>query len=258
VTLVLLAAVLLAFGVGWSLNHDLDWAAGASSNSDRHTDSHILTDGRTFLLHVGPRSATPEPLVVALHSAGHSATQMESTGLSRFADRHHFVVVYGEGLGLDWNAGGCCGTDDADDVAYLSQVVAATEQLTPIDRARVYVIGMSNGAMMAYRAVCEEPQIFAAAGVVAGALMPGVQCSHTTIHVVEIHGTADRSVPLAGGIGFEHVDFPAQSTDLSRVGPGSSIALRTWAGAHSYPSWANATVWKGIQGFRLTGSTIPG
>jgi poly(3-hydroxybutyrate) depolymerase len=176
---------------------------------------------------------------------------MESTGLSRFADKHHFVVAYGEGQGEEWNAGGCCGTDGADDVAYLSQVVTASEELTAIDPARVYVIGMSNGGMMAYRAICEEPHIFAAAGVIAGALLPSVNCSHTRIHVVEIHGTGDRTVPLDGGKGFEGIDFPAQSTNLSRAGPGSSITLTTWSGAHLYPTWANATIWQGIEGFRL-------
>lgn len=40
----------------------------------------------------------------------------------------------------------------------------------PIDRARVYVTGMSNGAMMALRLGCQS-DIFAAIASVAGTLL---------------------------------------------------------------------------------------
>jgi poly(3-hydroxybutyrate) depolymerase len=218
----------------------------ASGTSARH-----LPDGRTFLLHVGPQPHGPQPLIVALHMAAHSAAQMESTGLSAFADEHHFIVAYGQGIGGYWNAGGCCGNDKADDVAYLRDVVATVAASVDIDRSRVYVVGMSNGAMMAYRAACEAPQVFAAAGVVAGALMPGVHCGDTTIRVMQIHGTHDTTVPLTGGPGYEGIEFPAQATTSSRVGPGSTIQLRVWDGSHQYPSWANALLWSALSKYRL-------
>jgi poly(3-hydroxybutyrate) depolymerase len=222
------------------------------TNPDASTVTHVLADGRTFLLHSDAGGNQPKPLIVALHMASHSAAQMESTGLSTFGDAEHLDVAYGEGVHGYWNAGGCCGDDTANDLLYLRQVVTAVEGLANIDRSRVYVVGMSNGGMMAYRAVCEEPDIFAAAGVVAGALMPGVNCAHTDIHVIEIHGTRDNVVPLHGGKGYDGIVFPAQSTDLSRAGPGSTITLHTWDGYHEYPTWANSLLWATLSKYRLS------
>lgn len=237
------------------LTHAHPSAPTTSTDPPPGTSTRSLPDGRTYLLHIDPHPRGPQPLIIALHMAAHSAAQMESTGLSAFADGHRFVVAYGQGVGGYWNAGGCCGADKADDVAYLRDLVAAVEASVDIDRSRVYVIGMSNGAMMAYRAVCEAPQVFAAAGVVAGALMPGVRCGNSTIRVVQIHGTRDTTVPLHGGTGYEGIDFPAQATTNARVGPGSIIDLHLWNGAHQYPNWANDVLWTALSTYRLSATS---
>ncbi len=173
-----------------------------------------------------------------------------SSGLSTFADSHGFVVAYGQGDGNLWNAGDCCGGDKADDLSYLRAVVTTTEHLVRVDPTRVYVIGMSNGGMMAYRAECEEPGLFAAAGNVAGALLADVPCSHTIVHVYDIHGTADTTVPLDGGIGFEHIDFPSMASEKHRVAPNSIIVMKTWHGGHAYPAWATKTLWAWLSKWR--------
>jgi poly(3-hydroxybutyrate) depolymerase len=218
-----------------------------------------LPDGRIYLLHAAPATQA-RALVVVLAAAYHDAWQMESiSGFSDLADRDGFAVAYGQGVDDFWNAGGCCGGDRADDLGYLRQLVHSAESRLAIDTRRVYVVGMSNGGMMAFRAVCEAPGVFAAAGVVAGALMGGVQCSHTVVHVFEIHGTDDTTVPLDGGRDrsgiLAGVLVPAQSQEIHRVGRGSVIELRTWDGGHAYPRWASAVLWDWLAGRRTAGET---
>jgi polyhydroxybutyrate depolymerase len=144
------------------------------------------------------------PLVVVLHGGAGSGAQAErSYGWNAAADRDGFVVAYPDGVGRSWNAGpGCCGPavrDGADDVAFLEDVVTAVSRGAPVDASRVRVTGMSNGAMMAYRLACDST-VFTAIAPVAGTLIG--DCPHPApVPVLHIHGTADESVPWAGGPG---------------------------------------------------------
>jgi poly(3-hydroxybutyrate) depolymerase len=190
--------------------------------------------------------------VVALHSAAHDAAYMESiTGLIPYADEHGFDVAFGQGIGGTWNAGGCCGDPSIDDLGYLEDLVQSVAGLTPVDRSRVYLIGFSNGGMMAYRAICQLPGTFAAAGIVAGALLQGFDCTNTDVHAYLIHGVADRTVPVDGGRGFHGYHFPPQASDPSRVGSNSVIEMHNWSGAHQYPPWATELLWAWLSKWRL-------
>src|ERR1700731_1306959 len=83
-------------------------------------------------------------------SDGQSTHTVDVGGDSE-ADAGHFLVAYPDGLMRAWNAGSCCGEPqrtNADDVAFITAMVGAIEQDMPIDRARIYATGMSNGAMM--------------------------------------------------------------------------------------------------------------
>ncbi|SDT79829.1 extracellular catalytic domain type 1 short-chain-length polyhydroxyalkanoate depolymerase [Actinoplanes derwentensis] len=144
------------------------------------------------------------PLVLVLHGGAGSGAQAEKAyGWDTTADGNGFVVAYPDGVGRSWNAGpGCCGRaarDGADDVGFLEDVVEAVSGGVPIDPARVFVTGMSNGAMMTYRLACEST-LFRAVAPVAGTLI-GDCPAPAPVSLLHIHGTADRSVPWAGGPG---------------------------------------------------------
>ncbi len=118
------------------------------------------------------------------------------------ADKGHFVVAYPDGQGRAWNAGSCCGgpsRDNLDDVGFLTAVVGAIQRQMPIDATRIYATGMSNGAMMDLRLACDT-DLFAAIAPVAGTLMTDCSQARPT-SVLQIHGTADQSVPYQGGPG---------------------------------------------------------
>ena len=81
------------------------------------------------------------------------------TGFTPKASAEGFIVVYPDGTSrraplLTWNAGHCCGyamEQRVDDVAFISALIEDLAARFPIDRKRIYVTGMSNGAMMAHR-----------------------------------------------------------------------------------------------------------
>jgi polyhydroxybutyrate depolymerase len=182
------------------------------------TGSHAQTltvDGtlRTYRTYVpsGLDRSKPVPLVVMIHGGFGSGSQAEQAyGWDASADAHGFVVVYPDGLKKAWNAGTCCGTPKAenlDDVGFITQVVATVRGQLPIDPRRIYVTGMSNGAMMTERLACET-DLFAAAAPVAGAQMVPCDDPHP-ISVLHVHGLADDSVPMDGSPGDGRGKVPA-------------------------------------------------
>ena len=158
---------------------------------------------RTFHLYRPQGLTGPAPLVVMLHGGFGSGEQAERAyHWDAEADNGHFLVAYPDGLNRAWNAGSCCGEpqhSNVDDVGFITNMVSAIEQETAIDPARVYVTGMSNGAMMSLRLGCQTG-VFAAIAPVAGTLL--TDCSHAQpTSVLQIHGTADERVPYNGGPG---------------------------------------------------------
>jgi polyhydroxybutyrate depolymerase len=123
---------------------------------------------------------------------------------SRYADTHGFLVAFGQGERASWNAGSCCGTAQhthVDDVDYLVAAVADAARRWPVDRSRVYVVGFSAGDMMAMRAECERPDVFAAASGVAGGLVMRCPASRAQIRIQHLHGMHDvDAVPFGGGV----------------------------------------------------------
>lgn len=171
-----------------------------------------------------PASATARPaLVMMLHGGFGTAQGSEDAyGWDAAAAQHGFVVVYPEGIGRSWNGGRCCGPARArnvDDVAFLTAVVRDAEQRDGVDPRRVYATGMSNGAIMAYRLACEAPLALAAIGPVAGDLEVACDAPHVQVSVLAIHGTADRNVPVGGGVGpkaFTRTEHASLAASLAR------------------------------------------
>ena len=154
-------------------------------------------------LYVPPRLPvlSPVPLVIALPGLYLDPPSVEqSSGFDRFADSHGVAVAYPWGYQSSWNAGTCCGDSAAsgiDDVGFLAQVVDTVATLRPIDRDRVYVAGFSNGGMLALRAACERPDVFAAAAAMSGTLE--APCAGPTpVSALVVSGGTDGTVPYAG------------------------------------------------------------
>jgi polyhydroxybutyrate depolymerase len=167
---------------------------------------------RTYLVHVPPTYAKtmPLPLVLVLHGATQSPESAERmSGMSLKADEENFITVYPRGTGSlpTWNSGNCCGyalRNQIDDIGFLRALIAKLERDYAIDSKRIFVTGISNGAMMSYRAACEMADVIAAVAPVEGAL--NISCRPTApISVVVFNGTADRLVPYDGASSRYHV-----------------------------------------------------
>jgi polyhydroxybutyrate depolymerase len=190
-------------------------------------------DGRSrhYRLFVPAALTGAAPLLVALHGGLGSGAQFEKgSGFDGLATSNRFLVAYPDGIGIGpnggtartWDAQGCCGRAVAlgvDDVAFIRAVVADVEAAHAVDTHRVFLAGHSNGAMLALRLACEAADVFAAAGVQSGALVSSPCAPAKPVSLLQIHGTADRNVPIDGGRGdvsISRVDYPP-ARDASRT-----------------------------------------
>ncbi|GAC1378148.1 MAG: PHB depolymerase family esterase [Acidimicrobiales bacterium] len=162
---------------------------------------------RTYLLH-RPSTVRPGPpaLVIVLHGASLTADQTETYyRWDELADREGFAVAYPQGLGKAWNAGSCCSGAPArgtDDVGFVNTVIDDASRRVGADPRRLYLSGVSNGAMLTFRYACEHPGRLAAIGSVAGTLT--ASCDHPpVVPLIEIHGLHDRAVPYLPGAGTQ-------------------------------------------------------
>ena len=167
-----------------------------------------LTHGgtaRSYRFVLPPAHADPPtPLVVALHGGLQSVEGLARIShLDEEARRSGFAVVYPVGIQRTWNAGRCCGPArqmGIDDVGFVMTVVDRLIDEDGIDPTRVYATGISNGGMLAYRLATEHADRFAAIAPVAASMVNDGRAG-SPVSVLHIHGTRDRMVPFAGGIG---------------------------------------------------------
>ena len=166
---------------------------------------------RSYRIHKPAGLAAAAPLVVMLHGAFGDAEQAENSyGWDALADSAKFVVAYPDGIGQTWNAHGCCGKaerENIDDVGFITTMVGEISAALPIDQSRIYAAGISNGGIMSYALACNSC-IFAAIGPDSATQLDPCPAPHPT-SVIHIHGTADRLVPYNGGQGASTVNGPS-------------------------------------------------
>jgi polyhydroxybutyrate depolymerase len=227
------------------------------------------TDGpRSYLLVAPPRrDDAPRPLVIALHGWLGTPEQMAwMSRLSYAAWARGFVVVYPQG---EWRAWGLdpATRRGAADAAFLATVVADISARTPIDPARIYAVGFSNGGFMAQALACSGRVHLAGIAIVAAGLAAGAAAdciADASVPFLLIQGTGDPILPVQGtGDGLMRIlrasdtlafwakrndcrgfaDEPAASREAGvtvthRVGQACSRATEAWfiAGAgHGWP-----------------------
>jgi polyhydroxybutyrate depolymerase len=144
----------------------------------------------------------PAPLVLFLHGRGYTAPGASKHQMfDAVAVPAGAIVVYPQGIDNHWNDG----RDyfrDGDDITFIRALLARLRARLRIDSTRVFVVGWSNGGIMAYTLACRLPGTFAAVGTVGGALpvndLP--RCANATpASVIAIHGTEDPLVYYDGG-----------------------------------------------------------
>lgn len=243
---VLVGAVLLMAGCGQDPADTAEEASPsppaeeADGAEEVDTTEELTVDGqaRRYRLYVPGSAADTSPVVVMLHDAGGTPESMaETTQFDRAARDGGFAVAYPESVRGTWNAGFCCGdapAEEIDDMAFLEGLVEALTDRGRIDGDRVYLAGVSNGAVMAYRFACESDTPIAGLASVAGAMVTEGCEPSAPLSVLEIHGTDDEVVPFEGG---ELADF----TQASETVPSSEELAGYWADANGCEESATET-----------------
>lgn len=160
---------------------------------------------RTYLLHrPTARTGAPQPLVIAFHGSGESATGMrERTGLDSAAGARNMLIAYPEGLQHAWGAGAAATKERPDpdaDVRFTEALVRELVRTGKADPKRVYAVGFSNGGSMALRVAAQRPGLVAGAASVAGQLPTGAARVRPTgaVPVLLVHGADDPVRPVGG------------------------------------------------------------
>jgi polyhydroxybutyrate depolymerase len=158
---------------------------------------------RSYILDAA-RGAGPRPLIVALHGGGGSAPEFErDSGLSPIANAVGVTVVYPESLTRQWNDGRAHGrnprVDEADDVGFMQALVNDLVSKGVADPNHITFTGISNGGMMSFAMACRTSLPIYAIAPVSANVDVGQDCSSTHARLLNIVGTADRAVPMAGG-----------------------------------------------------------
>ncbi len=184
---------------------------GATSTTETDEDFTIVSDGleRSYHLYrpadLGP---SPVPLLIFLHGSGSGGLAFRKSltpGLNAQARSGRFMVAYPDAAtySQQWNAGICCGdavAQGVNDVAFIDDLVTRLTGEYPVDSDRVYIWGLSNGGMMAYRIACERSQRIAAIVSSAGPLVVEPCQPTSPVSVAHLQSTTDEKSPFDGGM----------------------------------------------------------
>jgi polyhydroxybutyrate depolymerase len=213
-------------------------ACGSADSSGPSSDAMpasgtgtVEIGGRQVAVHVPDSydSARPAPLVVALHGYTSNATVLETyLRLTPESQRRGFVYAYPDGTTDDqgeqfWNAtDACCAFSNRppDDSRYLSDLIATIQGSYRIDRARVYLIGHSNGGFMAFRMACDHADQITAIVALNGATWndPARCRPSEPVSVLAIHSSTDETIAFTGGV-------------IGRAGyPSAAATVTQWVG----------------------------
>ncbi len=178
----------------------------------------------SYVRHLPPAydGATPLPLVITLHGWLQTADlQVLESDLPAFGDVHRFVTVAPEvtrPVSL-WNT-----TLDGPDVGWIGALLDELESTLCIDTHRVFVTGMSNGAMMTATLACTMADRIAAVAPVSGVRNPDGCGPSRPVPLVTFHGTDDQYLSYTGGVGAKAEALPSPDgngtigTDLTGFG----------------------------------------
>lgn len=178
----------------------------STAATNPRTFGSMTVDGlrREYIVYAPPDlPSKPVPLLLALHGGQQYGDAMEQmTGFDSLAEGDGFIVAYPNGHGQTWNAGNCCGhpnVSTANELDFISALIARLSAGGRIDPFRVYVTGFSAGAAMTHTIGCRLANRVAAIASVAGTMDIGSCHPASPVSALEIHGTADPELLYGGG-----------------------------------------------------------
>ena len=189
-------------------------SGGSGGGGGSSTDPDPIILARPYDIYVPPTYSAdkPAPLVLAFHGYGDGDTGpiLETYfHLKPVADQEGFLYITPNGTkdktGQQfWNGtDACCDffKSGTDDVAYVRAIIDDVAKHYNLDPKRVYVTGLSGGALFAHRLACDLSDRVAAVFSVSGATYAdATRCQPTDgVAIVEFHGDKDGTINYLGG-----------------------------------------------------------
>jgi polyhydroxybutyrate depolymerase len=233
--------VLLATGAGCA-------PPAARDGSPRQDTVLVGGAARTYALQTpsGGTSAA-RPLLLAFHGTGESGRGMQRTTALDALAGEGFLVAYLDAAVGNWAEGCACSRADLEgvnDTGFVRAVVDDVARQFPVDRARVYAAGFSQGGLFVQRLACDMADLFAAVASVSAPMSSRLAetCAPSApVGVLVIQGTLDDAYPYEG----------ERSGRRSLLGGRETAAL--WRVLDGCPSEARAREWpdRGADGTRV-------
>lgn len=198
----------------------------------RTEPANAVSEARDYLLFTPSQLAPPKDraLVVFLHGCSQTANDaMDGVPWNALAERRGFAVVYPEqSLAIDGNAARCWNTGQAPvyprgqhELETLARITRDVRNELRVPAGRVFIAGISSGALMSAAMAATYPDLYAAMGSVVGC---GYPCGDATgVAAWNRMGTYARRVP-----GF----FVAGSADYLINVAASQAGVAGWAAAN--------------------------
>ena len=137
------------------------------------------------------------PLVIALHGSLGSPTNFQATiDLESFLS-DNVTICYASSNGDTWE-----GTGDNDDILYLSGLIYHLKTNYNVDPSKVYILGHSNGGIMAYRSASEIEDTFAGVIGISATIANYAEFEYTG-KAFHVHGMNDAVLPVEGNASYD-------------------------------------------------------
>lgn len=195
---------------------------------------HFFHDNRQreYNLELPPNydGQTLAPLVVVLHGLGNTGVGLKQrTGLDALAQERGMAIVFPYALGIhsSWHFRHLV-PGAVDDIGFIDALITYLLDEYAFDPDRVYLIGFSQGALLAHQAACEIGERFAGIAAIAGGTMP-TRVAETCVSpggvpMLLMHGTGDTVTAYHGQ------EFSVTPPRLALVSAPDTAAF--WRGAN--------------------------
>lgn len=196
----------------------------------------VMGESRSYRLVVPRKTVPPMPVVFAFHGMGDSPESFARySNLDALAGAHGFLLVYPRSRRSMWATVDIAGQspDENDDVRFFDRLLEHLAASHPVDRQRVFVIGMSNGGTFAQRLLTSRSDVVAAAVSQAGARGELSMESPHRRPILLLVGEDDPALPSM------RADF-----DAYRAAGHSSQWIQIRHLGHAWSPHTNEDVWK--------------
>jgi polyhydroxybutyrate depolymerase len=178
---------------------------------------HVEHDNllRTYFLNIPEDydNSTPVPLLIGLHWAGGDGLAMlQTTRFAELANENGWLAAFPTGIDAGWDyldhEDQHPAEVDVDDIGFINTMIDEIGATYPVDEARIYIMGYSNGALLALRLSCEMNDRIDAIAAIAG----------TYSFEITRHCIGEPPVPLMLVWGMEDATFPTDGYVVERDG----------------------------------------